>query len=247
MSEQRKHVILYTDGGCEPNPGPGGYGIVLVYGSHHKQVSGGFQYTTNNRMEIMAAIKGLEMLKEPCEVTVISDSQYLVKAMTEGWVQRWQSKNWKKSGAEVVPNVELWKRLLDLCSIHSVTFQWIKGHAGHPENELCDQLALDALRQTGLPVDEGYLSMPKVSQINSGDAVSPNSPPTQKTHQPVEGGACPKCGSVLERRKTQQKPKPGQTYRYEYILHCSGCQRIFVVEDAKRPVEASSTSLSLFG
>jgi ribonuclease HI len=126
-------VEIYTDGGCEPNPGPGGYGVVLLYPRKRAEASGGFRLTTNNRMEILAAINGLEMLKQPCRVTLYSDSQYVVDAMTKGWVQSWERKQWWHSKTERVPNRDLWERLMQLCKTHQVDFRWVRGHAGNPE------------------------------------------------------------------------------------------------------------------
>lgn len=154
--EEIKQVTLYTDGGCDPNPGPGGYGVVLLLGARRKELSGGFRLTTNNRMEIYAAIQGLEALKEPCQVTLYSDSEYLVKAMMQGWVLRWKKRGWMRNSKEAALNPDLWERLLALCEKHQVTFIWLKGHAGIAENERCDRLAMQSLRRKDLPVDEGY-------------------------------------------------------------------------------------------
>lgn len=156
MDQKRKQVTIYTDGGADPNPGPGGYGVVLICGPHRKELQGGFAQTTNNRMEILAAIKGLEALKTPCQVRLHSDSQYLVNAMTEGWARRWQAHGWKRNRHEKAVNPDLWERLLKLCETHEVTFLWVKGHAGNRENERCDQLAGQAAKQSRLPPDEGY-------------------------------------------------------------------------------------------
>src|SRR3989449_2383184 len=129
------HVEIYTDGGCEPNPGPGGYGVVLVHPRKRAEASGGFRLTTNNRMEIYAAIAGLELLKQPCKVTLYSDSQYLVKAMMEGWVANWKKKDWWRTNTERAVSIDLWKKLLALCETHLVEFVWVKGHTGNKENE----------------------------------------------------------------------------------------------------------------
>lgn len=151
-----KRVILYTDGGCINNPGPGGYGVVLLFNSNRKELSGGFRRTTNNRMEIYAAIAGLSALKEPCSVTVFSDSQYLVHAIEKGWARRWQANGWKRNAKEKAINPDLWEILLNLCEIHQVVFKWLRGHAGESENERCDELAKAASSNSGLPVDENY-------------------------------------------------------------------------------------------
>jgi ribonuclease HI len=151
-----KHVTMYTDGGCINNPGPGGYGVVLIYDSFRKELSGGFRKTTNNRMEILAAITGLEALKEPCKVTLYSDSQYVVYAIQKGWALRWQSKGWMRNNKEKAINPDLWERLLKLCEVHNVEFVWIRGHAGRSENERCDELAKAAAQGPDLAVDAVY-------------------------------------------------------------------------------------------
>ncbi|MBN2244160.1 MAG: ribonuclease HI [Acidobacteria bacterium] len=152
----KPEVEIYTDGGCRNNPGPGGFGAVLLYGKHRKELSGGFRLTTNNRMEILAAVKGLEALKEPCRVTVYSDSQYVVHAMEKGWAQRWRSGGWRRNRKEKAVNPDLWEKLLDLCDRHEVRFRWVRGHAGTPENERADRLAGEAACGDNLAVDEVY-------------------------------------------------------------------------------------------
>lgn len=133
-----KEVNLYTDGACRGNPGPGGWGAILVYGKYERALSGGERETTNNRMELMAAISGLSALKEPCKVTLYSDSKYLTEAYLQGWVYSWEKENWR---AGKVKNPDLWQTLLSLTRKHDVTFVWVKGHAGHEYNERCDALA----------------------------------------------------------------------------------------------------------
>ena len=157
-----KHVTIYTDGACLGNPGPGGYGIILLYQGHKRELSGGYRKTTNNRMEIMAAIVGLEALKEKCRVTLFSDSEYLVKSMSRGWAQRWRADGWKRSKRQKVLNPDLWERLLRLCEHHDVEFSWVKGHAGASENRRCDHLAVQAAQQANLPDDEGYISQSQI-------------------------------------------------------------------------------------
>ena len=154
----RPPIYLYTDGAASGNPGPGGYGVVLKCGPLRKEMSGGFARTTNNRMELLAVITGLEAIKwDDAEVEVYSDSTYVVKAVTENWLQNWQRRGWKK-----VRNVDLWVRFLDVYGRHRVNFHWLKGHAGHPENERCDALAVAAgagaaARGETLPEDHGYI------------------------------------------------------------------------------------------
>ncbi len=140
MTEVTTMVEIYSDGACSGNPGPGGYGTILRYGSNEKELSGYAAETTNNRMEMLGAIAGLEALKHPCQVRLTTDSQYLVKGMTE-WITGWQRKGWKNSKKEEVANRDLWERLLALANTHQVNWVWVKGHAGHEENERCDELA----------------------------------------------------------------------------------------------------------
>lgn len=152
--ENRPPILLYTDGAASGNPGPGGYGVVLVCGKARKELSEGYALTTNNRMELLAVIKGLEAIKwRNAEVQVWSDSTYVVKAVNEGWLDKWVLKDWKK-----VKNPDLWKRFLPLYRSHRVTFHWVKGHAGHPENETCDKLAVAAYHSPDLQEDTEYLN-----------------------------------------------------------------------------------------
>lgn len=139
-----KKIELYTDGACKGNPGPGGFGAILVYNGFEKELSGGERMTTNNRMELMAAITGLEALKEPCEVLLYSDSKYLVDAIEKSWLNNWRKNNWKKSDKSPVLNVDLWERLIVQLERHKVAFIWVKGHNGHKYNERCDRLAVEA-------------------------------------------------------------------------------------------------------
>ena len=156
MNESLKEVTIYTDGACRGNPGPGGYGVVLIYGPHRKELSGGYRLTTNNRMEMMAAIVGLEALKFPCAVNLYTDSRYLVDAMTQGWAHKWRLNGWKRNQKEKAKNPDLWERLLAVSEQHEVTFLWVKGHAGDEENECCDRLAVAATQQPDLLLDFGY-------------------------------------------------------------------------------------------
>ena len=155
MPETEKPAIdLYTDGAASGNPGPGGYGVLLKCGDLSKEMSGGYALTTNNRMELLAVIKGLEAIRwENALVEVWSDSSYVVKAVNEGWLDNWVLKDFKK-----VKNPDLWRRFLELYRRHRITFHWLKGHAGHPENERCDRLAVAAYQAPDLPQDEGYLA-----------------------------------------------------------------------------------------
>lgn len=139
-----KNINIFTDGACQGNPGPGGWGAILRYNSYEKEISGGEKNTTNNRMELMAVIESLKLLKEKCHVTVYSDSQYVCNAIIKGWAVKWKNNNWMRNKKEPALNSELWDELLSLIEKHEVDMVWVKGHAGHPENERCDRLAVAA-------------------------------------------------------------------------------------------------------
>ncbi len=137
-----KTVTIYTDGACSGNPGPGGWGAILMYGRHKRELSGGEAQTTNNRMELTAVIQALEQLKEPCAVELYSDSKYIIDALTQGWARSWQAKGWRKPDKKPALNPDLWQRLLELCDVHTVTCHWVKGHAENEFNNRCDELAV---------------------------------------------------------------------------------------------------------
>lgn len=149
-------VTIYTDGGALGNPGPGGYGVVMLYKGHRKELSGGYRLTTNNRMELMAVIRALEALNKRCAVTLHTDSRYVADSITLGWAKRWRANGWRKNKSEPALNPDLWERVLDLLEQHEVHVLWVRGHAGDPENERCDQLSVAAARQPNLPADEVY-------------------------------------------------------------------------------------------
>lgn len=141
MKETKKHVDIFTDGSCKFNPGPGGWGAILRWNGHEKTLSGGEKNTTNNRMELTAAIEALGALKEPCSVILCSDSKYLIDGLEKGWAASWKKRGWKKADKSPALNPDLWEKLLELESRHEITYKWIKGHAGHPFNEKCDEMA----------------------------------------------------------------------------------------------------------
>ena len=152
-----KEVALFTDGSCLGNPGPGGYGAILKYQEHVKELSQGYILTTNNRMELMAVIVGLATLKEPCLVHLTTDSQYVKNGMTS-WLKGWKRNNWRTSTKQAVKNKDLWQRLDQECARHEISWHWVKGHAGHPENERCDELARTAASGDRKLPDEGFVS-----------------------------------------------------------------------------------------
>lgn len=140
---QMKTVDIYTDGACSGNPGPGGWGAILMYGEHKKELSGGEPHTTNNRMELLAVISALELLKEQCNINLYSDSRYIIDAMTKGWAEKWRSNGWMRNKKESASNPDLWERLMNLCEQHNVNFIWVKGHAQNPFNNRCDEMAVE--------------------------------------------------------------------------------------------------------
>jgi ribonuclease HI len=227
---EKKKVEIYTDGACNRNPGSGGYGVVMLHGGKRKEMSGGFSLTTNNRMELLAAIVGLEALKYSCEVTLYSDSEYLVNAMTLGWAKKWRRNGWRRNEEEKAKNADLWERLLQLCDNHDVRFIWVKGHAGHRENERCDELARIAAAKPDLPVDEGY------------DPLQ-NSVPVEKITQ--EGQPCRVCQTPVIKKtpNPNRKFNENQKYVYEYYLFCPNCKNMYFTEEAKRILNKTETSI----
>lgn len=149
-----KKIKIYTDGACSGNPGPGGYGVILKYGDQEKELSQGFKRTTNNRMELRAVIEGLKLLREKCDITIFTDSKYIVDAINNNWAQRWRENRWMRNKKEKALNPDLWESLLDLLSNHDYKFVWIKGHDGHSENERCDKLAVNAASGANLLNDK---------------------------------------------------------------------------------------------
>ena len=227
------NVVIYTDGAAEPNPGPGGYGVVLQYGTRRKELSGGFERTTNNRMELMGAIVGLELLKGKCSGTLYSDSKYVVDSVNEGSVFKWREKDWYRTRKKGAKNVDLWQRFLDVYERHEIVLVWVKGHDGNPDNECCDQLALDASKSLNRKVDTGY--------IESKDSPSRNSKSGRRYSRikhKQEGEPCRKCQTPLLKRSPRKKPKPSQAYYYEWYLYCPNCRSMYMVEEAKRFIEA---------
>ncbi len=154
---KQKHVEIFTDGSCLGNPGPGGYGVVLKYKGKSKELSQGYKLTTNNRMEMLATIVGLQSLKEPCNVTLTTDSQYVRQGITQ-WIHKWQKNNWKTASKQAVKNVDLWQKLNEQQQRHTIEWNWVKGHSGHPENERCDELARQAAESDNLIEDTGYIA-----------------------------------------------------------------------------------------
>lgn len=151
-----KAVTIFTDGACSGNPGPGGFGAVIIYGETRREISDGFKLTTNNRMEILAVIEALKILRQPCNVNLYSDSKYVVDAIKKGWLLKWQKNNWIRNKSQPVSNIDLWQNLLPLLQFHNVNFIWVKGHNDNQENERCDYLARSAINSPSLNIDFNY-------------------------------------------------------------------------------------------
>jgi ribonuclease HI len=155
MTNVMKKIEIYTDGSCLGNPGPGGYAAVMIFSRHRKEINQGYKHTTNNRMELLAAIAALETLNETCEVELTTDSQYVKNGINQ-WIINWRKNGWRTADKKAVKNVDLWKRLDNAVSKHKVNWHWVKGHSGHPENERCDELARQAAEGKNLPIDQGF-------------------------------------------------------------------------------------------
>jgi ribonuclease HI len=155
-------IIIYADGGCRGNPGPGGYGVIIIEGERRVEIAEGYRLTTNNRMELMAGIAALKTLKNPSEVILYSDSRYVVNGISKGWARRWRANGWMRTKSEAAENSDLWAQLLELCDLHHVEFVWVRGHAGQPENERCDELATAAAEAADLKEDRFYVGLTKM-------------------------------------------------------------------------------------
>jgi ribonuclease HI len=219
-----QRVTIYTDGACDGNPGPGGYGAILIKNSDRKEIAQGYRLTTNNRMEIMAVLEALKSLEKPSEVTVYTDSKYVADSINQGWVQTWRESDWVRKGGKRVPNADLWRALLQLIEMHDVEFKWVRGHAGVPGNERADALSYAAIDRMNPIEDEGYLQELELEQLAPSKIT--------KAGQP-----CRKCGTPVVRKTPKRKRRSNQAYYYEYYLYCPECQTTYMVEDAKREID----------
>lgn len=241
-SNEIPEIELYSDGGAEPNPGRGGFGVILSYKGHRKEFSQGYTLTTNNRMELMGVIYGLERLKTKSIVTVFTDSKYVIDGVTKGWAEKWKSKNWFRTPTKKAVNYDLWDKLLKLVSQNQeVKFIWVKGHAGHIENERCDQLALLALKGESLLEDTGYLPLDQLDENDINSGVPKNISSNKIVN---EGDCCRKCDTKVIKRPTKKHNfKPNQTYYFDYHLYCPGCKTMYMIEEAKRKIENNDLGL----
>ncbi|MFY0712770.1 ribonuclease HI [Seonamhaeicola sp. NFXS20] len=225
-------IELFTDGGAEPNSGKGGFGVILSYKGRKKEFFEGYELTTNNRMELMAVIFGLEKIKVKAKVTVYSDSKYVVDGIVKGWAENWEQNNWIRKKGNLVLNKDLWERLLNVIDKHEVEFNWVKGHAGHLENERCDALANKGINAANKIKDEGYLDY--LDNIED----------YQEKKLEKEGDLCRKCNTpTIKKTPKKRKVKKNQIYYYEYYLYCPNCKAMYMVEDAKREVSDNNNTL----
>lgn len=234
-AKQLKEVTIYTDGAAVPNPGRGGYGVVLRFGEHSKELSGGYALTTNNRMELMAVIVGLEALRERCKVKLHSDSKYITNAVTSGSAFRWRANGWgmNETKSKLAKNADLWERLLSAFEKHDVEMVWVKGHAGIDDNERCDQLALAASQLSELPPDTGYDGHSSQPPWQVPPAAAERLTPKVKVTQ--VGQPCRKCNTpVIKQIPKKKSVKPNQSYYFAWYLYCPGCRAMYMVEEAKR-------------
>ena len=225
--DNKPTIQLYTDGGADPNPGAGGYGVVLRHGQYEKELSQGYILTTNNRMELMAVIEGLSAIKKSSVVEVYSDSKYIVDAINKGWAAKWRANKWYRNKKEKAQNPDLWEKLLNEIDRHDVTFHWVKGHDGHPENERCDELATEALNQSNLLVDEEYEQrddMPALRTIkNAGDH-------------------CFVCQEeIIHLEENYKIFEPGQRHLHTNYLQCPTCNAIYLMPEERIPFDPTPT------
>lgn len=224
-------IELYSDGGAEPNPGKGGFGVILSYKGRRKEFYQGYKLTTNNRMELMGVIVGLEKLKTKSNVRVFTDSQYVINGITKGWAVKWKENNWFRKKNEKALNSDLWDRLLNEVAKHNVQFNWVKGHSGHPENERCDTLATLALSSNELIEDTGF----NLEETTTNGIEATSIPKKSKVKIQNEGDLCRNCGiPVIKKSPSKRKIKPNQEYYYEYYLYCPSCKNMYMIDEAKR-------------
>jgi len=244
MSEEIIHI--YTDGASLGNPGPGGWAALIRSGGRMRELSGGFRETTNNRMELYAAIMGLESLPVGARVKLYSDSSYLVQGISQGWAEKWKAKGWKQTRTKPTPNADLWARLLIAVGERQVSWEWVRGHAGHPENERADRLAVKAANGQNLPLDAGFSAVLEAPQLSLFDGIG-GQEEVKSAAEPLKhaqgrgkvtqpGQTCRKCGTPVEKRIPSRKLSGKQKHYYAWYLVCPNCGTLYLVDEAKREV-----------
>ncbi len=230
-----KKVQIYSDWGARPNPGPGGYGVILRFGKQEKELSWFEKNTTNNKMELTGVIKGLEQLKEPCEVDIYTDSSYVVNWIEKRWAEKWKQNNWMKADKKKAENSDLWEKLLDLLKKHKVKFNWVKGHAGHKENERCDELATrEILKNTekNPPIPNSFPSVEKGGLLQKVLNTGIDSE-QKKIKITKENQACKKCWTPVIKAIPKKKNTKNKNYYFKYYLTCPNCKTNYFVDEAK--------------
>lgn len=234
INKNLPEVHIFSDGWANPNPGPGGYGVIMKSGEHQKSFSGGYKKTTNNRMELTGAITGFSKLKTRSKVTLHTDSQYTINGIQKWWAKKWKANNWFRIGSQKAINYDLWGQLLELTEKHDVSFNWIKWHNGHIENEFCDELATLAMQWKNLIVDTGFketvekakskkISVSQIALISDFE---------------ITGTSCKKCDNPLVKKYPKHTKKTlEKQYYYEYYHHCLSCKTNYMLEEAKRDIK----------
>lgn len=227
-------VHIFSDWGANPNPGPGGYGVILKYGDHKKDFSQGYKKTTNNRMELMGAITGLQKLKARSKVILTTDSQYTINGIQKWWAKKWRANNWFRTGTQKAQNWDLWEILLLEVEKHDVHFAWIKWHTGHIENEFCDELATLAMQKKDLLVDTWYIEAPEKPKQTK----TTSSKLWLISEFELTGTDCKKCLNPLEKKYPKHTKKTLlKEYYYEYYHHCPACKTNYMLQEAKRDIK----------
>ena len=231
-------VHIYSDWWANPNPGPGGYGVIMKSWNHQKDFSQGYKRTTNNRMELMGAITGFRKLKTRSKVTLHTDSQYTINGLQKWWAKKWKANNWFRTGSQKAVNHDLWAILLELSEEHEVDFEWIKGHNGHLENELCDQLATLAMQRDDLLVDEWFEEAPEKPKQKPLSSLSSKERWNATSWWEKTGTNCKKCDNLLVKKTPKHTKKTlKKEYYYEYYHHCPACKTNYMLQEAKRDIK----------
>lgn len=237
-------IYIYSDWWANPNPGPGGYGVIMKCWDHQKDFSQGYKRTTNNRMELMWAITGLQKLKTKSKVVLTTDSRYTINGIEKWWAKKWKANNWLKADKKKAQNWDLWEILLEEVEKHDVSFEWIKWHTGHIQNELCDELATLAMKRDDLLVDEGYVEISKTATQQTPLSIlswTPLNSPLQgemKSQFESAWADCKKCQHPLVKKYPKHTKKTlEKQYYYEYFHHCESCKTNYMLQEAKRDIK----------
>lgn len=228
-------VYIYSDGWANPNPGPGAYGVLMKCWEHQKDFSQWYKRTTNNRMELMWAITGLQKLKKKSTVILTTDSQYTINGIEKWWAKKWKANNWMRTWSQKAQNWDLWEILLSEVEKHDVKFQWIKWHSGHLENEICDELATLAMQKNDLLIDEWFIEKPEEKSKTKKSSWNQSS---LLSKFELTGTDCKKCQHPLVKKYPKHTKKTlTKQYYYEYFHHCESCKTNYMLQEAKRDIK----------